>query len=99
MSDAIKRTAVGGTLGFLGGVLVEHGIQALTGVDFINGVCEVAGAVVGMTLVNRELIETAANQMRRQFGKEPAEISRDEWDAFKKDNPATAKYLEKALAI
>lgn len=99
MKDSIKRTAVGGTIGFLGGVLVEHGIEALTGADFINGVCEVAGAVLGMTLVNRELVETAYTQIKRQFGKEPSEISKDEWDSFKKDNPATAKYLEKALAI
>ncbi len=99
MSDKLKRTAVGGTLGFLGGALVEHGIEALTGVDFINGVAEVGGALMGAAFVNRDLIETAYTQIKRQFGKEPAEITKDEWDAFKKDNPNTAKYLEKALAI
>lgn len=99
MSDTIKRTAVGGTLGFLGGVLVEHGIEALTGADFINGVCEVAGAVLGAALVNRDLIETSYTQISRRFGKEPAEITKDEWNTFKKENPKTAAYLEKALEI
>ena len=99
MSNSIKRTAAGGAIGFLGGILVEHGIEALTGTDFINGVAEVAGAVLGMALVNRDLIETAYTQINRRFGKEPAEISKDEWEAFKKDNPKTAEYLEKALAI
>jgi len=99
MNNVTKRTAVGGTIGFLGGVLLEHGIEALTGADFINGVCEIAGAVMGVALVNRDLVESAYNQIRRQFGKEPAEITRQEWDAFKKENPNTAKYLEKALSI
>jgi hypothetical protein len=99
MSKSINRSVVGGTLGFLGGALVEHGIQALTGTDFINGVAEVAGAVMGVAFVNRDLIESAYTQIQRQFGKEPAEISKDEWEAFKKDNPSTANYLEKALAI
>jgi hypothetical protein len=99
MKDTIKRTAAGGTIGFLGGVLVEHGIEALTGADFVNGVCEIAGAAMGAALVNRDLVETAYAQIQRQFGKEPAEITKDEWNSFKQDNPNTAKYLEKALAI
>ena len=99
MNNSIKRTAAGGTIGFLGGILVERGIEALTGTDFVNGVCEVAGAVMGAALVNRDLVETAYTQIKRQFGKEPAEITQDEWKSFKKDNPNTAKYLEKALAI
>lgn len=99
MNNATKRTAVGGTLGFLGGALLEHGIEALTGADFINGVAEVAGAVLGAALVNRDLIESGYTQIKRQFGKEPAEITQDEWNTFKKDNPKTATYLEKALEL
>lgn len=99
MVNSLKRTAVGGTLGFLGGILVEHGIEAVTGVDFINGVCEVAGAVMGAALVNRDLVETAYTQIKRTFDKEPAAITEEEWQSFKSDNPNTARYLEKALAI
>ncbi len=99
MTDKIKRTAVGGALGFLGGILVEHGVEALTGADFVNGVAEVAGAVLGAALVNRDLIETSYTQIKRQFGKEPAEITKDEWNQFKRENPKTADYLEKALQI
>ena len=98
MSKTMK-TAAGGTIGFLGGILVEHGIESLFGVDFINGVCEIAGAVLGITLVNRDLVEAAYRQIKLTTGKEPAEITRDEWNAFKKEHPNTAKYLEKALQV
>jgi len=97
--DKLTRSAVGGGLGFLGGVLVEHGIHAVFGTDFINGVCEVAGTILGLSMVNRDLIEAAYNAIRRETGKEPASISKDEWERFKKENPNTARYLEKALAI
>jgi len=93
------KSAVGGSLGFLGGVLVEHGIQAVFGIDFIDGVCEIAGAVLGLTMVNRDLIEAAYETIQRETGKEPAMITKDEWESFKKENPNTAKYLEKALQI
>lgn len=98
MSKMVK-TAAGGTIGFLGGILVEHGIHAVFGTDFINGVCEIAGAVLGMALVNRDLIETAYRQIKLFTGKEPAEISSEEWEAFKKEHPNTARYLEKALQV
>jgi len=94
-----SKTALGGSLGFLGGILVEHGIQTVFGVDFIDGVCEIAGTVLGMTMVNRDLIEAAYEAIQRETGKEPAMISKDEWEKFKKENPNTAKYLEKALQI
>ena len=99
MNNTIKRTAVGGTIGFLGGVMLEHGIEALIGVDFVNGVCEIGGAVLGAAMVNRDLVESAYKQIKRTTGKEPAQLSREEWDSFKKENPNTAKYLEKALSI
>ena len=93
------KTAVGGSLGFLGGILIEHGIQTVFGIDFIDGVCEIAGTVLGMTMVNRDLIEAAYETIQRETGKEPALITKDEWKSFKKENPNTAKYLEKALQI
>ncbi len=95
----LTKTAAGGTIGFLGGILVEHGIEAVFGVDFVNGVCEIAGAVLGMAMVNRDLVEAAYRQIRLSTGKEPAEITAAEWDTFKKENPATARYLEQALKI
>lgn len=97
--DRLKKSAIGGSLGFLGGILVNHGIETVFGVDFIDGVCEVAGMVLGISMVNRDLVEQAYDTIKRETGKEPASISKDEWDRFKKDNPNTAKYLEKALQI
>lgn len=99
MTDQVVKTAAGGAIGFLGGILVEHGIESVFGVDFINGVCEIAGAVLGMALVNRDLVEASYRQIRRSTGKEPAEITQAEWETFKRENPATAKYLEQALKI
>ncbi len=96
MSKAMK-TAAGGTIGFLGGLLLEHGIESIFGIDFINGVCEVAGVVLGASLVNRDLAEAAYRQIKRSTGKEPAEITEAEWRQFKTEHPNTAAYLEKAL--
>src|SRR5690606_42079230 len=62
------KTAGAGGLGFLGGILLEHGIEAVTGLDFVDGVLAVAGAVVGIGAVNRDVIETAARQIERRFG-------------------------------
>ncbi len=96
MSKAMK-TAAGGTIGFLGGLLLEHGIESLFGIDFINGVCEVAGAVLGAGFVNRDLVEAAYRQIKHSTGKEPAQITETEWKQFKAEHPNTAAYLEKAL--
>jgi len=98
MSRLVK-SAAGGGLGYLGGILVEHGIEAVFGIDFINGVCEIAGTVMGLSMVNRDLVTAAYEAIERETGKEPAAISKDEWERFKKENPNTAKYLEKALQI
>ena len=95
----LVKNVMGGSLGFLGGILVEHGIETVTGVDFINGVCEIAGTIIGLSLVNRDLIEAAYDAIRRETGKEPAMIDEKEWESFKRANPNTARYLEKALAI
>ncbi|MCB1152736.1 MAG: hypothetical protein H6684_16350 [Deltaproteobacteria bacterium] len=95
----LKKTAAGGTIGFLGGALFEQGIESVLGVDFVNGVCEIAGAVAGMAYVNREMVDAAYRQIKMYTGKEPAEITEAEWLAFKLDHPNTAKYLEEALRI
>ncbi|MCZ7583068.1 MAG: hypothetical protein M5R36_06895 [Deltaproteobacteria bacterium] len=58
-----------------------------------------AGAVLGMALVNRELVESAYRQIKLTTGKEPAEITESEWLEFKKEHPNTARYLEKALQV
>ncbi|MBO8142680.1 MAG: hypothetical protein H0Z37_10995 [Firmicutes bacterium] len=93
------KTAAAGGVGYLGGILLEHGIEALTGMDFVDGVLAVAGALVGAGAANRDMIEAAARQIERRFGVPAHMISKEQWDEWKKDAPRYAAAIEKALAI
>lgn len=93
------KTAGAGGLGFLGGILLEHGIEAVTGLDFVDGVLAVAGAVVGIGAVNRDVIETAARQIERRFGVPAHMITEEQWKEWKKEAPRFAANIEKALGI
>ena len=97
--ERIKKTIVQGTLGYLGGIMVDHGLEALTGVDFVNGVFEIAGAVLGVANANRDLIQQAHDTIVRSFGKEPVELTEEEWNTYKRRYPHAAAYLEQALRI
>ena len=97
--NRFRKTITSSSLGFIGGLLLEHGIEAFTGVDFVNGVCEIAGAVLGAAYVNRDLAETIVTNCQRIFHKEPIELTRQEWDDYRKRFPASAEWLEKALQV
>jgi hypothetical protein len=94
----LKTTAAGGA-GFLAGLLLELGLESLTGLDFVDGLFAVSGSVLAALSVNRELVEAAALNIERMFGKDPLDITEAEWHQFKEVNPKTAEWLEKALRI
>jgi len=94
----VKTTAAGG-VGFLAGLLLEQGLESLTGLDFVDGLFAVAGSVLAALSVNRELVRAASRNIEQMFGKDPLEISESEWKQFKDANPKTAEWLEKALKV
>jgi len=97
--ERIKKTVVQGSLGYLGGILVDNGLEALTGIDFVNGVFEIAGAVLGIANANRDLIQQTHDNIVRSFGKEPVDLTEEEWKTYKRRYPHAAAYLERALQI
>jgi hypothetical protein len=97
--ERVKQTLVAGGGGYLAGLLLEHGIESVTGLDFVDGVLEVGGAILATMLINRDLVEGAATNIRHLFGKDPLEISESEWRQYKQFNPKTAYFLEKALKV
>ncbi|NLL49486.1 MAG: hypothetical protein GX249_13010 [Firmicutes bacterium] len=98
MSKIVKTTAAGG-VGFLAGLLLELGLESITGLDFVDGLFAVSGSVLAALSVNRELVKAASRNIEQMFGKDPLEISEQEWRQFKEVNPKTADWLEKALKI
>jgi hypothetical protein len=58
VSKLIKTTAAGG-VGFLAGLLLEQGLESLTGLDFVDGLFAVSGSVLAALSVNRELVKAA----------------------------------------
>jgi len=66
---------------------LERGLETLTGIDFVDGPFAVGGAVLAAASVNRELVEAAADNMRKMFGKEPQDLTRDEWEEYKRKYP------------
>ncbi|MDI9485992.1 MAG: hypothetical protein QM372_11055 [Bacillota bacterium] len=98
VSKIVKTTAAGGA-GFLAGLLLEQGLESLTGLDFVDGLFAVAGSVLAALSVNRELVKAASRNIEQMFGKDPLEISESEWKQFKEANPKTAEWLEKALKV
>jgi hypothetical protein len=98
MSRLAKTAAFGG-VGYLGGLLLERGLESITGLDFVDGLFAVAGSVLGAMYVNRDMVEAASRNMRVMFGKDPIYITEGEWKQFKSKYPETAKWLEKALEV
>ena len=99
MKKRVAKTAAAGGLGFLAGLLLERGLESLTGMDFVDGVFAVGGAVLASLQVNRDLVEVASKNIRDMFGKDPLEISEEEWNLYKEKYPKSAVYLEKALGV
>jgi len=97
--ERLKRSAVQGAIGGLGGYVAERGLEHLTGIDFVNGVIEIAGATLGVANANRDLIEMAYEGARRVTGKEPSQLSNQEWEEVRTRYPKAVGYLERALSV
>jgi len=97
--DRIKKTATQGAIGGLAGFILERGLESATGVDFINGVLEVAGATLGVVNANKDLIKLAYDSAVQLTGKEPKDLTNEEWEQVRNKYPKAVEYLERALAL
>lgn len=95
----LTRTALAGGGGYLAGLLVEKGLESVIGLDFVDGIMTVGGAVLASMYVNRDVVQAAADNIQQIFGKDPLDLTEDEWNQFKAKSPKTAQLLEKALQI
>jgi hypothetical protein len=97
--NRLKKTATHGAIGGLAGFIVDRGLETATGIDFINGVFEIAGATLGVVNANKDMIEVAYDSALKLTGKEPRDLSNEEWDQVREKYPKAVDYLEKALAL
>ncbi len=95
----LKRTATHGMAGGVAGFIAERGLESATGMDFINGVFEIAGATLGVMNANRDLIKQAYMGVVQVTGKEPKDLSQAEWEQVREKYPKAVEYLERALAL
>jgi hypothetical protein len=98
-TDRIKKTITQGAIGGLAGFIAERGLEAATGVDFINGVFEIAGVTLGILNANKDLIQLAYNSVVKVTGKEPKDLTNQEWEQVRAKYPKAVEYLERALAL
>jgi hypothetical protein len=96
--ERLKRSAMQGAIGGLAGYIAERGLEHVTGLDFVNGVLEIAGATLGVANANRDLVEMAYEGARRVTGKEPSQLSNQEWEEVRARYPKAVGYLERALS-
>jgi hypothetical protein len=87
-----------GALGGLAGFIVNRGLESATGMDFVDGVFEIAGASLGVINANRDLIQLAYESAVKVTGKEPKDLNNDEWEQVRKKYPRAVEYLERALS-
>lgn len=97
--NRLRKSATQGVIGGLAGFIVEHGLETATGMDFVNGVFEIAGATLGLMNANKDLIKQAYNSIVQVTGKEPKDLTEDEWNQVRKKYPRAVEYLERALAL
>ena len=95
LQETVKQTAIGGLAGFV----VERGLESATGIDFVNGVIEAVGATLGAVYANRDLIQLAYDSAVQVTGKEPKDLTNEEWDLVRQKYPKAVEYLERALLI
>lgn len=99
MIKRAKRSIQQGVVGGLAGFIVERGLESAFGIDFVNGVLEIAGATLGVAFANRDLVESLYEATKELTHKEPAQLSDAEWAMVKEKYPRAVEYLEKALAV
>lgn len=95
----LRRSASSGMIGGIAGFIVERGLESATGMDFIDGVLEIAGATLGIAHANRDMIRQAYDAVKVTTGKEPVELTPTEWEQVRIKYPRAVEYLERALAI
>lgn len=95
----LHRTASHGVIGGIAGFIVERGLESATGMDFIDGVLEIAGATLGIAHANRDMIRQAYAGVLETTGKEPVELTPSEWEQVRSKYPKAVEYLERALAL
>ena len=97
--DRIKKTVVQGSIGGLAGFIVERGLESATGIDFVNGVFEIAGATLGAMNANKDLIQLAYSGAKELTGKEPSDLTNGEWELVRQKYPKAVELLERALSM
>jgi len=97
--NRLKKSATHGMVGGLAGFIVERGLETATGMDFIDGVLEIAGATLGVINANRDLVEQTYDSVVQVTGKEPKDLSNEEWEEVRAKYPKAVEYLERALAL
>lgn len=96
--DVIIRAGIG----YLLGVFVAQGLEGAIElsnageVDLPDTAFGVLGAALG---ADKNILDLAAKQIRKRFGKSWSKLSKEEWETFRKSDPATAEYLREALKI
>jgi hypothetical protein len=96
--DLVLRAGVS----YLLGVFVAEGLEEA--IDIAGGeqteLPDTAFGVLGAALgADKRMLDLAAKQIRRKFGKSWSRLSKTEWEEFKRGNPETAEYLKEALRI
>ena len=79
-------------------LLLERGLESLTGLDFVDGLFAVSGSVLAALSVNRDLSESCCPQHRANVRQGSGNLRR-QWRRVQELNPKTAEWLEKALKI
>lgn len=97
--NRLRKTAAQGVVGGVAGFIVERGLESATGIDFINGVFEIAGATLGIANANKDMIKQAYESVVQVTGKEPRDLTPAEWDQVREKYPRAVEYLERALAL
>lgn len=95
----LNQSAKQGIIGGIAGFIIERGLESATGMDFIDGVLEIAGATLGVAFANRDLITHAYDSIVESTDKEPGEMSEAEWEDVRSKYPRAVEYLERALAL
>lgn len=99
MKERAKRTVTSGAVGGMAGYVAEQAIQSVTGFEVADGVLELLGAALGAAAVNRDLLEAAQDGVRRIAGKEPKDLTEEEWAELRQRYPKAIAYLERALSV
>ena len=97
--NRLRKTATHGVVGGMAGFIVERGLESATGIEFISGVFEIAGATLGVANANKDLIKQAYDGVMQVTGKEPRDLTPAEWEQVREKYPKAVEYLERALAL